>query len=295
MARLTLAAVFTLFLLNDSAFGADASPSACASCPHSAKAGQTSACSKCDGKSKCEENSQCQGSSCKHALLREKLAELERLQKEIADLRQALLSGRQFVIKVELLEIDRQRAREAGFDLEPQSKTDAESPNQPMTDPILVSTLKENGFARVLSEPTIITTSDCQACFFSGSEVPVPGDDGKVEAQEVGTHLDVLPTDLGDNRVRLAIQCKFSDLEREPRCGADGKCAPTVEVRQCDTVCEMALGQTLAFMGLPCRHSCNCKGASETAMAVLVTADSAERSDTPVKTAARCEEAACAK
>jgi hypothetical protein len=290
MIRLTLAALATLIVANESAFGAEeASPSACASCPTSAKAGQISACSKCEAKSKCE------GTSCKHMLLREKLAELERLQKEIDKLRQELLIGRQFVIKLELLEIDRRRAREAGVDLEPQPEAGSGTSNQPLPNPDFVSTLKENGFACVLSEPTIVTTSDRQACFFSGCEVPVPGDDGKLETQKVGMHVDVMPTNLGDNRVRLAIHCKFSDLDHKRPCAGEGKCASAGGVRQFDTVCEMALGQTLAFVGLPCRHSCNCKGSSETAMAVLVTADAAEASEIPVKTAGHCEEGACKK
>jgi pilus assembly protein CpaC len=209
-------------------------------------------------------------------LLEQKCAEMDRLQREIVRLRAATGTARQILVKVQMVEVSLTRLRHMGMDTEwvadgyvsgprirklvdqfggradasirePDTKADL---NDSLT---FVDWLKRNSLAKVLSEPSLVAVSGQPASAHAGGEFPLPAkDDTKaaIEFQTYGTDLEVQALSLGDNRVRLEVNARVSEVDASHAIEMNGVRIPGLNVRQCNTAVELPFGQTAVLTGL---------------------------------------------
>lgn len=114
--------------------------------------------------------------------------------------------------------------------------------------------LRDNGLAKVLAEPTLVTVSGRPASFLSGGEFPiiVPQSLGVngVEFKQFGTRVDFVPIVLGSGNIRLEVRPQVSEIDNSRSVEINGVQIPAIRTRWVDTAVEMRAGQTLALAGL---------------------------------------------
>jgi pilus assembly protein CpaC len=119
--------------------------------------------------------------------------------------------------------------------------------------------LEEEGLARLLAEPKLITQSGQEASFLAGGEfpVPVPDEDGvTIEYKEFGVALRFTPVVLSDGKISLRVSPSVSDIASTTMipAGIAGAgldiIAPSLTTRKLDTTVQLYDGQTLALAGL---------------------------------------------
>jgi pilus assembly protein CpaC len=120
-------------------------------------------------------------------------------------------------------------------------------------------TLMENeGLARTLAEPRLVTQSGQEASFLAGGEfpIPVPQGDGDItiEYKEFGVSLVFTPVVLSDGRISLRVAPSVSDIMsvQTVPAGIVGASfvVPNLSTRKLETTVQLHEGQTLALAGL---------------------------------------------
>ncbi|HEY3393264.1 MAG TPA: hypothetical protein VGK58_11195 [Lacipirellulaceae bacterium] len=209
------------------------------------------------------------------ALLEQKIAERDRLQREIDKLRQETRTPQQILVNIRALEINRSKLRRVGVDwatadggqrsitsivdlMNPKTADRLETsafgivaPDEPFFG--FVSALEENNIAKVLAEPSIVIVSGRPASFHVGGEFPMPAgpkSDKVVEFVNFGTQVDMLATSLGNDEVRLELRVRLSEPDYSRPITIEGQSVPSFHVRQCDTAFELPFGQSAVFTGL---------------------------------------------
>jgi len=118
----------------------------------------------------------------------------------------------------------------------------------------ILEALREDRLAKVLAEPTLVTTSGRPAFFQAGGEVPylVPQGLGTVaiEYKEYGTRVDFVPIVLGGGRIHLEVRPRVSDIDTARSITNDGQIIYAFTKQEVDTGVQMQAGQTLAIAGL---------------------------------------------
>ncbi len=105
----------------------------------------------------------------------------------------------------------------------------------------MTETLREEGAARVLAEPTVIATSGRPATFQSRGKITREQVDGSERLVDVGTRIDIVPEVAEPDRIHLKLKIAIS----EP---CPGLSRPSV--RRVDTGMKMKSGQTHVLGGL---------------------------------------------
>jgi hypothetical protein len=203
-----------------------------------------------------------------HELLRQKLAERDRLQREIDELRITTQTPEQIVVHLEMLEVNLTALRGLGLDFAGQTENGfVQSSVAELLGAgelrdfshgagdvaALLETLKQNDLARTLANPTVAMISGQPATWYTVAEYPVPappGSDDAVEFREVGTRLEVFAEALGDNRVRLRVNPRISRIGNSASLEINGVSVPSLNVREISTVCELSFGETAVLNGL---------------------------------------------
>jgi pilus assembly protein CpaC len=123
--------------------------------------------------------------------------------------------------------------------------------------------LRNEGVAKVLSEPRLVTLSGRQASFLDGGEqaVPVPAGLGQVGVQfeEFGVRLNMLPIVLGNGKIHIEVEPEVSSLDAAAGTsvgGVGGVTVPGRRTQRVHTTVEMEDGQTLLIGGL-IQHTAN--------------------------------------
>ena len=209
----------------------------------------------------------------KHALLRQKLAEMNCLQSEIDALRVATGTPQQVLVKVKVVEVSRTKLDQLGIDLAALHGEGQTTQAQPSPSPTpgkqpavelgvvndgssvlgLIKRLEDNNVAKVLAEPNIIVTCGRPGQFNVGGEVPMPtplGSRDAVEYKSFGTQVDVLAIAQGDDRVRLELRARVSELDHGQQIEIAGVRVPGFQVRQIDTGLDLKFGQTGVVSGM---------------------------------------------
>ena len=208
------------------------------------------------------------------ALLAKKLAERDRLEREIAALRESTNTPEQILVRVKMLEVNLAQLRRSGIDLpplmgtsfaamNPKNRTDAAHVppagradfgfvtlgNESLA---LFDQIEQRKLGNVLAEPSLVTTSGQPASITVGGELPIPqpGQDGGVKTQPYGTQLDVVATALGENRVRLQVRPRVSEIDSTHSIEIAGQPVPALTVRSCDTCVELEFGTSAVLAGL---------------------------------------------
>ena len=114
--------------------------------------------------------------------------------------------------------------------------------------------LENEGVAKVLSQPRLVTKSGLPASFLDGGEqaVPVPAGLGQVGVQfeEFGTRLNFLPIVLGNGRIHLEVEPEVSALDAGSGVVIAGATVPGRITQRVHTTVEMETGQTFVIGGL---------------------------------------------
>lgn len=114
--------------------------------------------------------------------------------------------------------------------------------------------LVEQGKARILSAPTLITLEDSTATFFVGGQIPVvtSGSLGSVntEWKSYGVKLSVRPSIDLQNYIVLSIQPDVSDLDWANAVQAQGYAIPAVREKKLYATVRVRSGETVGLGGL---------------------------------------------
>jgi pilus assembly protein CpaC len=118
----------------------------------------------------------------------------------------------------------------------------------------VLEALREDNLAKILAEPTLVTTSGRPAYFQVGGEVPylVPQSLGNVTIayKDYGTRVDFVPIVLGNGRIRLEVRPHVSDIDTGRSIMHNGQIIYAFKKHEVDTGVELQAGQTLAIAGL---------------------------------------------
>ena len=127
---------------------------------------------------------------------------------------------------------------------------------------LFLNALAENGYLRILANPTLVALSGEQASFLAGGEYPIPVVQGvgagaggtaaiTIEYKEYGVGLSFLPVVLGDGGIRLHASQEVSQLSEA---GAveivAGSPVLALITRRAETTLELKSGQSFAMAGL---------------------------------------------
>ncbi len=167
---------------------------------------------------------------------------------------------RQILFHFRVVEVSRSKLDKLGFDWTVLQENKAVSPldasdlqvldnNAALLD--FLEAAGKDKLARVLAEPTLVTVSGRRATFQSGGDVAVmPSQaDGQVQSMQSGTRIDLLPTIIEPDRVRVEIGMKIAEPVGGPSANADPRQPSPLRIMAFDTCTEMKSGQTLVFHG----------------------------------------------
>jgi pilus assembly protein CpaC len=118
----------------------------------------------------------------------------------------------------------------------------------------VLNCLRQNDLLKIVAEPNLVCVSGRPAFFNVGGEFPilVPQSLGTVSIQykKFGTQLDFVPIVLGNNRIRLEVRPRVSEVDPTRSITINGTTVPGLRVREVETGVELRAGETLAIAGL---------------------------------------------
>jgi pilus assembly protein CpaC len=117
----------------------------------------------------------------------------------------------------------------------------------------VLEALCQDKLARVLSQPTLVTTSGRPASLRVGGELPVwtAGPDGKPVQQltPIGLSVDLVPQLTADGKVRLDVRWELAEVDESKTVTVAGKENPAIRRVGIDTKVEAASGETAILAG----------------------------------------------
>ncbi|MGD9722745.1 MAG: hypothetical protein AB7O59_15535 [Pirellulales bacterium] len=205
-------------------------------------------------------------------LLADKLAELEKLKREIQALRQAQQRANQILVKVKAIELSRSKLRELGFDCHLGGNNSAsawqailgmDGKDEASRETLrlgcderqgvaaLLKALQQENLVKVLAEPSLVTVNGRPATYATGGEIATPRDQrGEVRYRTFGTEVHLLPILQEDGRLKLEIRARVAHLDPSLDVVVDGNAVPGIRAVEVDTGLEMRFGQTAVIAGL---------------------------------------------
>ncbi len=157
---------------------------------------------------------------------------------------------RPIMLHVELLEVNRTKCRELGFEIAFPDGSGGPTGSQLLK---IVQALKKEGVARVLSDPSICTVSGRPVQFNCGGEFPVPNKhaDGSiaVEYRKFGTQIDCVPLVRDNGNLRLEFRARLSEIDPALGCHYGDTTYPGLRVREFDNAMELKPGQAMVVTG----------------------------------------------
>jgi len=118
---------------------------------------------------------------------------------------------------------------------------------------VFVRAMRENNLLRIMAEPNLVALSGEKAEFLAGGEFPVPvpqRDSVTIEWKDFGVKLEFIPTVIGQQRIRLSVQTRVSEVDFTLATQLQGFVVPGVSERRATTTIELASGSTIAIAGL---------------------------------------------
>ena len=116
-----------------------------------------------------------------------------------------------------------------------------------------LSVLAQTGYARTLSEPTLVALSGREATFLAGGEFPVPVPAGPqqigIDYKEFGIQLKFAPTVVNDT-IQLNLDTSVSDIDQAVGVRTESITVPGVTSRRSTTTVRLRDGQSFVIAGL---------------------------------------------
>jgi Flp pilus assembly secretin CpaC len=111
-----------------------------------------------------------------------------------------------------------------------------------------------NGHAKILSSPDLVTMPGHQADFLVGGQIPIPYASGPqqiaIEFKDFGVKLKVTPTILGDGSVETLISPEVSDLDFQDGVTLNGFLVPALKTSRLSTDVVTKSGESIVLGGL---------------------------------------------
>jgi len=118
----------------------------------------------------------------------------------------------------------------------------------------IIDALVEDKLITVLAEPNLTSRSGETANFFAGGEFPIPvssDDNGiTIEFKKYGVMLDMTPTVISPDRIRLHIRPEVSELSSAGAVVLNDITVPGISIRRTEATIELASGQSFSVAGL---------------------------------------------
>ena len=115
----------------------------------------------------------------------------------------------------------------------------------------VLNALRQDGLAKILSEPTLAAISGRPAHFNVGGQYYYQLNGGitgpSTSFVNYGTIVDMVPIILGNGRIRLEVRAEVSEIDKSLTVVGG---PPSLKIRTVETGVEMKAGQTLAIAGL---------------------------------------------
>jgi pilus assembly protein CpaC len=117
-----------------------------------------------------------------------------------------------------------------------------------------LSLLEENGLAKLLAEPTLVTLAGQEAKFLAGGEIPIPISSTlgaiNVEWKKFGIQLGFTPTVLDAGTINLKVASEVSEIDPSSGIQTGGLVIPGLSSRQAEATVRLGDGQSFAIAGL---------------------------------------------
>jgi hypothetical protein len=199
---------------------------------------------------------------------RQRLEELRehkrKIDEEIHELQKTTGLPEQVMIRVTMLEVDEQKLRQLGITFETPDGSSWElagTHDEPQFQLLSgaraaaqLHALRKSGAAKVLAEPTVVTTLGRPASLRSGGSfamgIPQPDGTARLHWEDLGVHLEAMPQILDDGRLRLDISSELAERDFRSTEVIEGFKVPGIRTRRINTQVEMRFGQTLVLGGL---------------------------------------------
>ena len=116
-----------------------------------------------------------------------------------------------------------------------------------------LNALVQNGYAKILAKPRLLTISGSKASFLSGGQIPVMYQDQNrlsVDWKDYGVKLDIKPTaDVAEN-INCEIRVEVSNLDASNGANFNGNIIPALRTRWANTTIYIKKGGTIVIAGL---------------------------------------------
>ena len=204
----------------------------------------------------------------------ERLADLRNqqalIQSEIERLSGKYQSPHQIQLDIQVVQLDRAQLRRYGIDLQVIFENGdhnlllvgGESPSAikfAVADgrefQVLIDALRSNNSAKVIAEPSVVTTSGHEASINFNGEASQSGPAyGEVE-HDFAISATAVPDLLGNGRLKLAFSYELSERDYANAVLVEGHKVPGITTRRVNTDVEMKVGSTLMIGGLVSQES----------------------------------------
>lgn len=123
---------------------------------------------------------------------------------------------------------------------------------------ITIDAAEGRGFARTLSEPTLVALSGQSASFLAGGEVPIPvvtEDGASVSFRPIGVSLDFTPVVVDEDIINIALTTEVASVDASvssfiSSSGGATSVVPGFATRRASTVVELRDGESFLIAGL---------------------------------------------
>ena len=114
--------------------------------------------------------------------------------------------------------------------------------------------LLQEGHARILSSPDLVTTPGNEATFLVGGQIPIPYSSGlgqiAIQYKDFGVQLRVTPIVLGNGAVQASISPDISDLDFQDGVNANGFLIPALKESRLSTNIITQPGESVIMGGM---------------------------------------------
>jgi pilus assembly protein CpaC len=165
-------------------------------------------------------------------------------------------------VRVRVLDVTRSDLGQLGVDWNDALKFSEAPPNMPFRLGLplrqsffeaQVNLLLQNQKARILAQPTLLTTNGASASFLAGGEVPIPlvtQNNVSILWKEFGVKLDVSPTVEGIDTIVLKVRPEVSSLDQAAGVKVGDLNVPGIRTRWTETFMQVRSGESMVMSGL---------------------------------------------